>query len=279
MGLCRSTTGPNSCPGSSSTRTSAAPSGTSTRTSCAWGAPRTTTSPSSTSAASRHHCQGGATRGDQYVVVDLGSQNGTRLNGNLIERSRLKPGDVIGVGSARVWFEKAPPPDAESPRERPLARRSSAWTRSGTARRSAAAHREGAQQRAPPRPAAAHHHRPRRRNQPGPSAVSSCCAPEGGGEDAGPTSTSPATSSRRTCRVPRPPSRSPSCDRSWPRASRPHGERRRGRALLGRALHQRHPRAQRAVPAVHGAGQDRSAPSTSTTGCRRGPSARPSATC
>lgn len=62
--------------------------------------------------ASRHHCRIEQHAGDQYILVDLGSQNGTRLNGNLVDRARLKPGDLIGVGQARIWFEKAPPPDA-----------------------------------------------------------------------------------------------------------------------------------------------------------------------
>ena len=60
--------------------------------------------------ASREHCR--IERHDkQFLLVDLGSQNGTRLNGHLIERARLKPGDRIGVGNASLWFEEAPPPD------------------------------------------------------------------------------------------------------------------------------------------------------------------------
>lgn len=62
--------------------------------------------------ASRHHCKVERHGGDQYVLVDLGSQNGTRLNGHLVDRVGLEPGDMIGVGQAKIWFEKAPPPDA-----------------------------------------------------------------------------------------------------------------------------------------------------------------------
>jgi transcriptional regulator with GAF, ATPase, and Fis domain len=61
--------------------------------------------------ASRLHCRV-ERHGSQHVVVDLGSQNGTLLNGHLVDRAPIKPGDVIGVGTARIWFEKAPPPDS-----------------------------------------------------------------------------------------------------------------------------------------------------------------------
>ena len=53
--------------------------------------------------ASRRHCRIERHGNDQYVLVDLGSQNGTRLNGNLVDRARLQPGDQIGVGQARIW--------------------------------------------------------------------------------------------------------------------------------------------------------------------------------
>ncbi len=61
--------------------------------------------------ASRQHCRL-ERHGDQWLVVDLASQNGTLLNGHLVDRAGLKPGDWVGVGSARVWFEKAPAPEA-----------------------------------------------------------------------------------------------------------------------------------------------------------------------
>ena len=63
--------------------------------------------------ASRKHCT--VERHDgQFVLVDLGSQNGTRLNGQLVDRARLEKGDEIRVGDARLFFEQAPPPDAPS---------------------------------------------------------------------------------------------------------------------------------------------------------------------
>ncbi|MCA9314437.1 MAG: sigma 54-interacting transcriptional regulator [Planctomycetes bacterium] len=64
--------------------------------------------------ASREHCLIERVAPEQYVVRDLGSQNGTRLNGHLVERSRLRPGDELRVGNARLWFEQAPPPDADT---------------------------------------------------------------------------------------------------------------------------------------------------------------------
>lgn len=66
--------------------------------------------------ASRLHCRL-ERHGEQYLVVDLGSQNGTRLNGHLVDRAALKSGDEIGVGSARIWFDKAPPPESIDARE------------------------------------------------------------------------------------------------------------------------------------------------------------------
>jgi pSer/pThr/pTyr-binding forkhead associated (FHA) protein len=39
------------------------------------------------------------------VLVDLGSANGTRLNGILIERATLKPGDTISFGSQQLKYQ------------------------------------------------------------------------------------------------------------------------------------------------------------------------------
>lgn len=60
--------------------------------------------------ASRAHCRV-EKHGEQFLLVDLGSQNGTRLNGHLVERAALKKGDRVEIGGATVWFEEAPPPD------------------------------------------------------------------------------------------------------------------------------------------------------------------------
>ena len=43
--------------------------------------------------------------GDGYVVVDLQSTNGTRVNGVAITERRLANGDEITVGATRLRFE------------------------------------------------------------------------------------------------------------------------------------------------------------------------------
>ena len=56
---------------------------------------------------SRHHCtfrvQDGVT-----VVYDEGSQNGTFVNGVLMEQKDLKPGDRIDVGTGAIYYEQMP---------------------------------------------------------------------------------------------------------------------------------------------------------------------------
>ena len=54
---------------------------------------------------SREHCRF-ERRGDVFVVVDLGSPNGTRVGGTKISGPQeLWHKDVIGVGSAQIVFE------------------------------------------------------------------------------------------------------------------------------------------------------------------------------
>jgi ABC transport system ATP-binding/permease protein len=52
---------------------------------------------------SRLHCRLTADKSDQLVVEDLGSTNGTSVNGERVERRLLKAGDVLTVG--RVDFD------------------------------------------------------------------------------------------------------------------------------------------------------------------------------
>ncbi len=44
-------------------------------------------------------------RGNDFVVIDLGSTNGTRVNGAGVRERRLADGDVITLGSTRIRFE------------------------------------------------------------------------------------------------------------------------------------------------------------------------------
>jgi pSer/pThr/pTyr-binding forkhead associated (FHA) protein len=45
------------------------------------------------------------------TLFDLGSSNGTRLNGIRVERAELKPGDVIGLGNTQLRYEVSKLPD------------------------------------------------------------------------------------------------------------------------------------------------------------------------
>jgi pSer/pThr/pTyr-binding forkhead associated (FHA) protein len=44
-----------------------------------------------------------------YWVVDLGSTNGTEVNGRRVERGKLADGDRITIGSTDVVFERSLP--------------------------------------------------------------------------------------------------------------------------------------------------------------------------
>jgi pSer/pThr/pTyr-binding forkhead associated (FHA) protein len=44
-------------------------------------------------------------QGDKYAVVDLGSTNGTRINGVRIDTQVLQDGDEISFGNTRMRFE------------------------------------------------------------------------------------------------------------------------------------------------------------------------------
>jgi hypothetical protein len=55
---------------------------------------------------SRRHAQV-RREGDAVMVVDLGSTNGTRVNGVVVREHRLAPGDVVTVGGTALRFEHA----------------------------------------------------------------------------------------------------------------------------------------------------------------------------
>jgi hypothetical protein len=56
--------------------------------------------------ASRRHAEIRPAR-DGFVLVDLGSTNGTLLNGTLVKEQRLTHGDEIVIGSTTLRFEEA----------------------------------------------------------------------------------------------------------------------------------------------------------------------------
>ena len=44
-------------------------------------------------------------QGERYVVVDLGSTNGTRVNGVRVDQQVLQDGDDVAFGNTRMRFE------------------------------------------------------------------------------------------------------------------------------------------------------------------------------
>lgn len=53
---------------------------------------------------SREHCKVENRGPSKWVVSDMGSNSGTRVNGNKVTQQVLKKGDVIEVGSASIVF-------------------------------------------------------------------------------------------------------------------------------------------------------------------------------
>src|SRR5688572_6957833 len=60
---------------------------------------------------SRRHCVIEKASG-AWRVRDLNSSNGTRVNGSVIEQSRLLPGDIVSIGATRIVLV-VPAADAE----------------------------------------------------------------------------------------------------------------------------------------------------------------------
>jgi hypothetical protein len=61
-------------------------------------------------------------QGEQWLVVDLDSANGVRMDGKRIEGSRsLAEGSVFRLGSARLTFHLGEPPDPDQMAERGVA--------------------------------------------------------------------------------------------------------------------------------------------------------------
>jgi len=71
---------------------------------------------------SRRHCVI-ERLGESWVIADLGSKNGTRVNGDVINRHVLHDLDVIRIGRTRIAFRDGPfipaPPGTARPRQRP----------------------------------------------------------------------------------------------------------------------------------------------------------------
>ena len=76
--------------------------------------------------ASRKHCVVEMV-GDSYVLRDLGSTNGTRLNGQRVDQAVLTSGDQVRIGSTDITYtdtDAAPPPQAQpKPQQRPGGRK------------------------------------------------------------------------------------------------------------------------------------------------------------
>jgi hypothetical protein len=53
---------------------------------------------------SRHHCQLKLQHG-AYSLADLGSRNGSLVNGQLVDEMALGPGDLIEIGNTRIEFQ------------------------------------------------------------------------------------------------------------------------------------------------------------------------------
>lgn len=68
---------------------------------------------------SRRHCRLDPL-GDRWVVADLGSKNGTRVDGKPVEKHVLRDGEVIRAGNIRICFKagafEPAPPDSDSRR-------------------------------------------------------------------------------------------------------------------------------------------------------------------
>ena len=60
---------------------------------------------------SRRHCCLGLAY-DRILIRDLGSRNGVRLNGRLVQEARLEPNDVLAIGPFLFRLESEETPDS-----------------------------------------------------------------------------------------------------------------------------------------------------------------------
>ena len=64
---------------------------------------------------SRHHARVDRSGDDGHVLVDLGSQNGTKVNGQRVKEIQLSPGDELQVGKFLLTYEFKPARTVEDP--------------------------------------------------------------------------------------------------------------------------------------------------------------------
>jgi pSer/pThr/pTyr-binding forkhead associated (FHA) protein len=69
---------------------------------------------------SSHHCEI-LQRGTEFVIKDLGSTNGTFVNGEQVTEAGLKPGQILRLGQVEIRLETgAPAGGAPPPGKKPL---------------------------------------------------------------------------------------------------------------------------------------------------------------
>jgi len=69
---------------------------------------------------SRRHCCV-ALADDRVLIRDLGSRNGLRVNGRLIDEARIYPGDEVAIGPLLYRYEVEGQANAHRPRAEPQA--------------------------------------------------------------------------------------------------------------------------------------------------------------
>ena len=74
---------------------------------------------------SSHHCEI-TLRGNDVVVKDLGSTNGTFINGEKVDEAVLKPGQILRLGMIEMRLETGEAPTAASAAAAPAASQSAA---------------------------------------------------------------------------------------------------------------------------------------------------------
>src|SRR5687768_18373353 len=72
---------------------------------------------------SKEHCHVDLIEGGRFILRDLGSLNGTYVNGERVSERVLNPGDEITLGSTRIIFDqdKAAPRGSATAPQKPQA--------------------------------------------------------------------------------------------------------------------------------------------------------------